>query len=126
MSNNNLDHEAVVKISLGLAAGSFAGILSLLQVPKLDTYLIIFLFCFSMLLPPNLIIGALSNSSSSKEFAEKYPKYAKFAALSLIGSLTIAFVAIFCLISHFSLYIGITVACFSVIYLFILPFKIAR
>jgi len=94
-----------MKVNLGLMAVSFTVVISLLQVEKLDTDLLIALGCFSLILPINICFGflyqmiaeSLPNDYRGFFFSEKTLNILTYVALG------IAFFGFLKLLDHYSI-----------------------
>ena len=105
--DEEINFENLIIMNFGLSGASFAGILALLQVPKLDTYLIISLVCFVLILPINLFYGLTNHAYDIKNISTINANYVDKVSDTTIVSILIAFVGILGLISHFCLALGI-------------------
>jgi hypothetical protein len=105
-TNLLMNHKAVGNIFIGISAAAFAGILALLQLKDLDVFLMIFMGCFTVVMPISLIIGVTSSYSDIKSIRPK-ESYLSFTIFTALLVLFIAFIGITCLLFHFSIVVGI-------------------
>jgi len=109
-NQNDFARNMDMKVNLGLLAASFAVILSLLQVEKLDSALVIALVCFSAILPINIYFGFLyqliedrwQSDSKNIYFSEKVSDIFTYAALFVAG------IGFWALLAHFARFVSDT------------------
>lgn len=89
-------------VALGFSAASFAGLLGLLQVSKLDLPLNIALYCYAFSLPINAFLGV--TLSYQPDWLKKLENPPKIFTTALSFSFTGASAGVFATFMHFNSY----------------------
>jgi predicted neutral ceramidase superfamily lipid hydrolase len=117
----------IVKINLGLMAGSFTAILTISQIEVLDYYQTNALFAFSFILPASVLFGFVF---STLDWSKLENIFVYSISLYVLTSIFMFFYGFYFLLLHFSPFIGkaflnmsFMSAVITVIYLLIFFFK---